>query len=164
MSFLRNGMMADDALNYCEASPVVLRMMCSSTADGLQEYCNWFALLRETTACFARDKSAYAKNWVFRGDFFSGRPLNPLWTPYWTPNFGAFPRFFLIKSRFQRMMFCFWWVEGLLPMVGKEASKVWKQGFQWVEVLETHPSLCLSAIYVTTRQCLSELNNALTAP
>ena len=27
-------MMADDALNYCEASAVVLRMMCSSTADG----------------------------------------------------------------------------------------------------------------------------------
>ena len=68
-------MVADDALNYCEASAVVLRMMRSTTANGLQEYCNWFALLRETTACFARDESAYAKNWVFRGDFFSGRPF-----------------------------------------------------------------------------------------
>ena len=63
-------MMADDALNYCEASAVVLRMMRSSAADGSQYCCNWFALLRETTACFARDKSAYAKNRVFRGDFF----------------------------------------------------------------------------------------------
>ena len=66
-------MVADDALNYCEGSAVVLRMMCSTAANGLQEYCNWFALLRETTACFARDKSAYAKNWVFRGDFFSSQ-------------------------------------------------------------------------------------------
>ena len=73
VGFLRNCVLADDTLNYCEASAVVLRMMRSSTADGLQEYCNWFALLRETTACFARDKSAYAKNWVFRGDFFSGK-------------------------------------------------------------------------------------------
>ena len=55
-------MMADDALNYCEASAVVLRMMRSSTADGLQEYCNWVALLRETTARFARDKNLIAKN------------------------------------------------------------------------------------------------------
>ena len=126
------------------------------------------------------------KSLVFKQLLVDIRPLNPLWTPYWTPYFGAFPRFLLIKSHFgwmilclrvdevsksggwyfeaQRMMFCFWWVEGLLPMVGNIASKVWKQGFQWVEVLETHPSLCLSAIYVTTRQCLSELNNALTAP
>jgi hypothetical protein len=54
--------LADDALNYCEASAVVLRMMRSTTANGLQEYCNWFALLRETTARFARDKSVYVKN------------------------------------------------------------------------------------------------------
>ena len=67
-------MMADDALNYCEASAVVLRMMCSSTADGLQEYCNWFALLRETTACFARDKSAYAKTECL-GAIFSAEGL-----------------------------------------------------------------------------------------
>ena len=43
-------MVADDALNYCEASAAVLRMMRSTTADGLQEYCNWFALLREIKA------------------------------------------------------------------------------------------------------------------
>ena len=30
--------------------------------------------------------------------------------------------------------------------------------------LETHPSLCLSAIYVMTRQCLSKLNIALAIP
>ena len=66
-------MMADGVLNYCEGSAVVLRMMRSTTANGLQEYCNWFALLRETTACLARDKSAYAKNRVFWGDFFSRR-------------------------------------------------------------------------------------------
>jgi len=53
--FLGKWMVADDALNYCEASAVVLRMMRSTTANGLQEYCNWFALLRETTACFARN-------------------------------------------------------------------------------------------------------------
>ena len=133
MSFLRNGMMADDALNYCEASAVVLRMMCSSTADGLQEYCNWFALLRETTACFARDKSAYAKNWVFRGDFFSGRPLNPLWTPYWTPYFGAFPRFLLIKSHFRRMILWRLTDDVLLLMGGRVASNGWKHRFQSLE-------------------------------
>ena len=55
-------MVADDALNYCEASAAVLRMMRSTTANELQEYYNWFALLRETTACFARDKNLNAKN------------------------------------------------------------------------------------------------------
>ena len=54
-------MVADGMLNYCEGSAVVLRMMCSSTADGLQEYCNWFALLRETTACFREIKARMRK-------------------------------------------------------------------------------------------------------
>ena len=48
-------------------------MMCSTTADGLQEYCNWFALLRETTACFAEDNSVKVKIWVFWGDFLCGK-------------------------------------------------------------------------------------------
>ena len=62
VSFLWNCVVADDALNYCGASAVVLRMMRSTTANGVQEYCNWFTLLRETTARFARDKSVYVKN------------------------------------------------------------------------------------------------------
>ena len=43
-------MAADNVRNYCKASAAVLRMMCSTTANGLQEYCNWFALLREIKA------------------------------------------------------------------------------------------------------------------
>jgi len=51
MSFLRNCVAADDALNYCGGSAVVLRIIRSSAADGSQYCCKWFALLRETTVC-----------------------------------------------------------------------------------------------------------------
>jgi len=46
---------ADDALNYCGGSAVVLRIIRSIAADGSQYCCKWFALLRETTVCNPRN-------------------------------------------------------------------------------------------------------------
>ena len=43
-------MMADDALNYCEASAVVLRMMCSSIATGSHFCVKQQRVLREIKA------------------------------------------------------------------------------------------------------------------
>ena len=43
-------MLADDALNYCEASAVVLRMMCSSTATGSHFCVKQQRVLREIKA------------------------------------------------------------------------------------------------------------------
>jgi len=59
-------MTSDGALNYCEGSAVVLRIIRSTAANESQYYCKWFALMRETTAC--KPKSKY-----FGGDFFASK-------------------------------------------------------------------------------------------
>ena len=43
-------MASDGALNYCEGSAAVLRMMCSTAADESQWCCRWCAQMRELTA------------------------------------------------------------------------------------------------------------------
>ena len=74
----------------------------------------------------------WCKLLVFKLLLVDSRPLNPLWTLYRTPYFGAFSLLFFKKMAFIWNKY-FHPLERLLPPIGSKVSRLWKQGVQTMD-------------------------------